>query len=77
MAWTTSDTRYESNGIAWAKELSPSDNLMHDDSAPDEQIHVSDDQDSGDDHTPVAVDSGKDWWKPFPEEERLATPEPA
>ncbi|GKB92483.1 hypothetical protein Tco_0964755 [Tanacetum coccineum] len=32
---------------------------------------------SGDDHTPAAADSRKDWWKPLPEEERLATPEPA
>ncbi|GJR00060.1 hypothetical protein Tco_0523044 [Tanacetum coccineum] len=36
MAWTTSDTRYESTGIAGAQELSPSDDLMHDDSALDE-----------------------------------------
>ncbi|GKC06468.1 hypothetical protein Tco_0998078 [Tanacetum coccineum] len=53
MDWTTSDTRYESTGIAGVQELSPSDELMHDDSAPDEQ------------------------WKPLPEEERPATPEPA
>ncbi|GJR97220.1 retrovirus-related pol polyprotein from transposon TNT 1-94 [Tanacetum coccineum] len=77
MAWTTSDTRYESTGIAGVQELSPSDDLMHDDSAPDEQVHVSDDQDSGNDHTPAAADSRKDWWKPLPEEERPATPEPA
>ncbi|GKB37850.1 hypothetical protein Tco_0882792 [Tanacetum coccineum] len=32
MAWTTSDTRYESTGIAGAQELSPSDDMMHDDS---------------------------------------------
>ncbi|GKC77297.1 hypothetical protein Tco_1128071, partial [Tanacetum coccineum] len=32
MAWTISDTRYESTGIAGAQELSPSDDLMHDDS---------------------------------------------
>ncbi|GJY99677.1 retrovirus-related pol polyprotein from transposon TNT 1-94 [Tanacetum coccineum] len=37
MAWTTSDTRYESTSIAGGQELSPSDDLMHDDSAPDEQ----------------------------------------
>ncbi|GKF81745.1 hypothetical protein Tco_0240347, partial [Tanacetum coccineum] len=37
MAWTTSYTRYESTGIAWVQKLSPSDDLMHDDSAPDEQ----------------------------------------
>ncbi|GJU09050.1 hypothetical protein Tco_1125480 [Tanacetum coccineum] len=77
MAWTISDTRYESTGIAGVQELSPSDDLMHDDSAPDEQVQVSDDQDSGNDHTPAAADSRKDWWKPLPEEERPATPEPA
>ncbi|GJU41778.1 hypothetical protein Tco_1194735 [Tanacetum coccineum] len=33
--------------------------------------------DSGNDHTPVAADSRKDWWKPLPKEERSATPEPA
>ncbi|GJZ43806.1 hypothetical protein Tco_0591061 [Tanacetum coccineum] len=77
MAWTTSDTRYESTSIAGAQELSPSDDLMHDDSIPDEQVQVSDDQDSRDDHTPTAVDSRKDWWKPLPEEERPATPKPA
>ncbi|GJR28055.1 hypothetical protein Tco_1104287 [Tanacetum coccineum] len=40
MAWTTSDTRYESTGIAGAQKLSPSDDLMHDDSVPDEQIII-------------------------------------
>ncbi|GJW78120.1 retrovirus-related pol polyprotein from transposon TNT 1-94 [Tanacetum coccineum] len=40
-------------------------------------LQVSDDQDSGDDHTPAVADSKKDWWKPLPEEERPATPEPA
>ncbi|GJX28340.1 hypothetical protein Tco_0236419 [Tanacetum coccineum] len=60
MAWTTSDTRYESTGIAWVQGLSPSDELMHDDSALDEQVHVSDDQDSGNDYTPAAADSRKD-----------------
>ncbi|GJU72789.1 hypothetical protein Tco_1264194 [Tanacetum coccineum] len=29
------------------------------------------------DHTPAAADLRKDWWKPLPEEERPATPEPA
>ncbi|GKD29247.1 retrovirus-related pol polyprotein from transposon TNT 1-94, partial [Tanacetum coccineum] len=77
MAWTICDTRYESTGIVGAQELSPSDDLMHDDSAPDEQVHVSDDQDSRNDHTPAAADSRKDWWKPLPEEEGPATPEPA
>ncbi|GKE07639.1 retrovirus-related pol polyprotein from transposon TNT 1-94, partial [Tanacetum coccineum] len=53
MAWTTSDTRYESDGV-----------------------HLSDDEDSRNDHLPKA-DSQKDWWKPLLEEERPATPEPA
>ncbi|GJY56821.1 hypothetical protein Tco_0455936 [Tanacetum coccineum] len=47
-------TPYESTGIAGAQELSPSDDLMHDDSAPDEQVQVSDDQDSENDHPPAA-----------------------
>ncbi|GKC60808.1 putative reverse transcriptase domain-containing protein [Tanacetum coccineum] len=41
MAWTTSNTRYESTGIVGALELSPSDDLMHNDSAPDEQVQGS------------------------------------
>ncbi|GKE30540.1 hypothetical protein Tco_1445924 [Tanacetum coccineum] len=77
MAWTTFDTRYKSTGIVGAQELSPLDDLMHDDFTPDEQVQVSDDQDSGDDHIPAAADSRKEWWKPLPEEERPATPEPA
>nr|GEW28658.1 Gag-Pol polyprotein [Tanacetum cinerariifolium] len=39
-------------------------------------VHLSDDEDSGNDHLPKA-NSRKDWWKPLPEEERPATPEPA
>ncbi|GKE50305.1 hypothetical protein Tco_1481563, partial [Tanacetum coccineum] len=39
--------------------------------------NVPDDQDSGDDHTPAAADSRKDCWKPLPEEESPATPEPS
>ncbi|GKG65823.1 hypothetical protein Tco_0689014, partial [Tanacetum coccineum] len=54
MTWTTSDTRYESTGIAGAQELPPSDDLMHHD------VHVSDNQDSGNDHTPAAANSRKD-----------------
>ncbi|GJZ08342.1 hypothetical protein Tco_0542625 [Tanacetum coccineum] len=38
MAWTTSNTRYESTGIIGAQELSPLDDLMHDDFVPDEQL---------------------------------------
>ncbi|GKF85857.1 hypothetical protein Tco_0253684, partial [Tanacetum coccineum] len=73
MAWTTSDTRYESAGVSGAQELSPTDSLMHEDSIPNEQVHLSDDEDSGNDHLPKA-DSRKDWWKPLPEEERTVTP---
>nr|GEV09786.1 integrase, catalytic region, zinc finger, CCHC-type, peptidase aspartic, catalytic [Tanacetum cinerariifolium] len=40
------------------------------------QVHLSDDEDSRNDHLPKA-DSRKDWWKPLPEEETPATPEPA
>nr|GEX82119.1 hypothetical protein [Tanacetum cinerariifolium] len=76
MAWTTFDTRYESAGISGTYELSLTDSLIQDDSILDEQVHFSDDEDSGNDHLPKA-DSRKDWWKPLPEEEIPATPEPA
>ncbi|GJV83964.1 hypothetical protein Tco_1523862 [Tanacetum coccineum] len=65
------------SGALGAQELSPSDDLMHDDSAPKKQVQVSDDQDSKDDHTIAPTDSRKDWWKPLPEEERPTTPKPA
>ncbi|GJV93235.1 hypothetical protein Tco_1541048, partial [Tanacetum coccineum] len=58
------------------QELSPTDSLIQDDSIPEEQVHLSDDEDSRNDHLPKA-DSQKDWWKTLPEEERPATPEPA
>ncbi|GJT56188.1 hypothetical protein Tco_0991242 [Tanacetum coccineum] len=73
-AWTTSDTRYESAGVFVAKESYPTDFMMNDDSIPDEQVHLSDDEDTRNDHLPKA-DIRKDWWKPLPEEERPATPE--
>ncbi|GJU27905.1 hypothetical protein Tco_1166526 [Tanacetum coccineum] len=62
--------------IPGAQELSPTDYLMQDDSIPKQKVHLSDDEDSENDHQPKA-DSRKDWWKPIPEEERPATPEPA
>ncbi|GKG17791.1 hypothetical protein Tco_0372089, partial [Tanacetum coccineum] len=37
MAWTTSDTQYESADIPGAQELSPTDYLMQDDSIPEDQ----------------------------------------
>ncbi|GKC58219.1 retrovirus-related pol polyprotein from transposon TNT 1-94 [Tanacetum coccineum] len=76
MAWTTSDTRFESTNFMAAQELSPTDSLMQDDSIPDKQVLLPDDEDSGNDHLPKA-DSRQDWWKPLPEVERPTTPEPA
>ncbi|GKE87777.1 hypothetical protein Tco_1565252, partial [Tanacetum coccineum] len=76
MTWTTSDTRFKSTGFTTALELSPTNYLMQDDSIPEEQVHLSDDEDSENDHQPKA-DSRKDWWKLLPEEERPATPEPS
>ncbi|GJZ51654.1 hypothetical protein Tco_0606169, partial [Tanacetum coccineum] len=76
MTWTTSNTRFESTSFTIDQELSPTDSLMQDDSIPDELVHLSDDEDSRDDHLPKA-ESRQDWWKPLPEEERPATPEPA
>ncbi|GJR91689.1 hypothetical protein Tco_0215700 [Tanacetum coccineum] len=49
---------------------------MQDDSILEEQVHLSDDEDSENDHQPKA-DLRKDWWKPLPEEERPVTPKPA
>nr|GEU89730.1 hypothetical protein [Tanacetum cinerariifolium] len=75
MAWTTSDTRYESAGSYETLELSLTDSLIPDDFILDKQVHVSDDEDSGNDHLSRA-DSRKGWWKPLPAEERPVTPEP-
>ncbi|GKE33108.1 hypothetical protein Tco_1452430, partial [Tanacetum coccineum] len=74
---TSGSTPQQGRKVLSAQELSPSDDLMHDDFATDERVPVYDDQDSGDDHTPAAAASRKDWWKPLPKEERPATPEPA
>ncbi|GJV73106.1 hypothetical protein Tco_1493101 [Tanacetum coccineum] len=52
------------------------DYMMNDYSIPDEQVHLSNDEHTGNDHLPKA-DLRKDWWKPLPEEERPATLEPA
>ncbi|GKE46459.1 hypothetical protein Tco_1477717, partial [Tanacetum coccineum] len=46
MAYNTSDTRFESTDFTEAQELSPTDSLMQDDSISDEQVHLSDDEDS-------------------------------
>nr|GEY74542.1 hypothetical protein [Tanacetum cinerariifolium] len=62
-------------GLSGTQELSPTDSMILDDSILDEQVHLSDDQDSGNNHLPTA-DSRKGWWKPLPAEERPATPKP-
>ncbi|GJV32827.1 copia protein [Tanacetum coccineum] len=49
---------------------------LQDDSIPEEHVHLFDDEDFENDHQPKA-NLRKDWWKPLPEEERPATPEPA
>ncbi|GKE20290.1 hypothetical protein Tco_1431802 [Tanacetum coccineum] len=49
---------------------------MQDDSILEEHVLLFDDEDFENDHQPKA-DLRKDWWKPLPEEERPATPEPA
>ncbi|GJR91784.1 hypothetical protein Tco_0215795 [Tanacetum coccineum] len=45
-----SDTRYELAGISGTQELSPHDYLMQYNSIPKEQVHLSDDEDSGNNH---------------------------
>ncbi|GJY62491.1 hypothetical protein Tco_0463148 [Tanacetum coccineum] len=53
---------------------SSTDYLMNEDSIPEEQVQLFDDEDTGNDHLPNA-DMRKGWWKPLLEEERPATPE--
>nr|GEV65546.1 hypothetical protein [Tanacetum cinerariifolium] len=76
MDWTTFDTRYKSAGISRTQELSLTHSLIQYDSIPDEPVHLSDDEDSKNNHLPKA-DSRKVWWKPLPKEERTVTLEPA
>ncbi|GJR91299.1 hypothetical protein Tco_0215310 [Tanacetum coccineum] len=71
MAWTTTDTR-----LKLSVSSIPEDLHMDADSAPDEQVHSSDDEDIGNAHIPK-VNLKQDWWKPLSEEDRPATPEPA
>ncbi|GKA95416.1 hypothetical protein Tco_0817454 [Tanacetum coccineum] len=70
-AWTTTDTRLKPSILSIPEDLH-----MDDDTAPDEQVHSSDDEDIGNDHIPK-VNLMQDWWKPLSEEDRPATPEPA
>ncbi|GJV83662.1 hypothetical protein Tco_1523560 [Tanacetum coccineum] len=69
------DTCYELAGVSEVQDLSPTDSLMEDDYIPEEQVQVSDDENSENDNLPKA-DPRKDWWKPLSEEERPTTPEP-
>ncbi|GKD20707.1 hypothetical protein Tco_1222410 [Tanacetum coccineum] len=48
-AWTTTDIRFKSSVSSILEDLP-----MNDDSAPDEQVHSSDDEDIGSDHIPKA-----------------------
>ncbi|GKE06434.1 hypothetical protein Tco_1398452 [Tanacetum coccineum] len=75
MAWTTTDTQYESIGITGGQKSFPTESMMQDDSISEEQVNLSDDEDSENNHSPKS-NLRKDWWKPLPEEDRPATPEP-
>ncbi|GKE12375.1 hypothetical protein Tco_1415926 [Tanacetum coccineum] len=63
MAWTTSDTRYESVGVSRTQELSPTDSVMQDDSIPDEQVHLVDDEDSRNDTTKWLYEKKRTNWR--------------
>ncbi|GJZ72484.1 hypothetical protein Tco_0636335 [Tanacetum coccineum] len=67
---TTTDTRLKSSVSSI-----PEDIHMDDDTAPDEQVHSSGDEDIGHDHIPI-MNLKQNWWKPLTED-KPATPEPA
>ncbi|GJZ48575.1 retrovirus-related pol polyprotein from transposon TNT 1-94 [Tanacetum coccineum] len=69
-AWTTTDSRHNPSISSIPKDLH-----MVDDTAPDKQVHLSDDEDIGSKHIPT-VNLRQSWWKPLTED-RPATPEPA
>nr|GEX27697.1 hypothetical protein [Tanacetum cinerariifolium] len=69
-AWTTTNTR-----LRPSVSSIPEDLHMDDDTAPDEQVHSSDDEDIGNAHI-SNLNLQQDWWKPL-EEDKPATPEPA
>ncbi|GKC09083.1 hypothetical protein Tco_1000693, partial [Tanacetum coccineum] len=68
--WTTTNTRLKPFVSSIPKDLH-----MDVDLAPDEQVHSSDDEDIRNDHIPK-LNLKQDWWKPLPEEDRPAIPEP-
>nr|GEV24359.1 hypothetical protein [Tanacetum cinerariifolium] len=69
-AWTTTNIR-----LRLSVSSIPADLHMYDDTAPDEQVHLSDDEDIRNAHIPK-VNLQQDWWKPY-KKDRPATPEPA
>nr|GEZ09478.1 hypothetical protein [Tanacetum cinerariifolium] len=69
-AWTTTDKRLKPSVSSIPEDLH-----MDDDTAPDEQVHSSDDEDIRNAHIPK-VNLKQDWWKPL-EEDKPATPEHA
>ncbi|GKD41253.1 hypothetical protein Tco_1261460 [Tanacetum coccineum] len=71
IAWMTTNTRLK----PFVSSI-PKDIHMDADSAPDEQVHLFDNEDIGNDHIPK-VNLKQDWWKPLYEENRPATPKPA
>ncbi|GKC99469.1 hypothetical protein Tco_1169744, partial [Tanacetum coccineum] len=70
-AWTTTDIRLKPSVSSIPKDLH-----RDADSALDEQVHSSDDEDIRNDHI-SKVNLKQDWWKPLLEEDRPAIPEPA
>ncbi|GJX71171.1 hypothetical protein Tco_0308342 [Tanacetum coccineum] len=69
MAWTTTESRLKPSVSSIPEDLH-----MDVDSAPDEQVYSSDDEDIKHDHIPK-VNLKQDWWKPLSEEDRPATPD--
>nr|GEU74077.1 hypothetical protein [Tanacetum cinerariifolium] len=69
-AWTTTNKGLRPSVSSISKDLH-----MDDDTAPDEQVHSSNDEDIKNAHIPK-VNLQQDWWKPL-EEGSPATPEPA
>nr|GFA05047.1 hypothetical protein [Tanacetum cinerariifolium] len=62
MAWTISDTTYELAGVSRTQDLSLMDSSIQDDSIPDEQIHLFDDEDYGNDHLQKADSNVENNW---------------
>ncbi|GKD49911.1 hypothetical protein Tco_1278887 [Tanacetum coccineum] len=57
---TNRGNQYKLASFTATQETSPTDYLMNDDSIPDEHVHLSDDEDTRNDHLPKA-DMRKDW----------------